>query len=164
MTLLGKIIQHLLTLITGILLLGYKIIRQVILPSGGKKGNLLSSLFVFIVGILEGLIQFERNLLKTPMLFRNKYVRQGLQIATAIFLFIASFEWSAGNAPINNQTTLQSVQHITCAPVRKNYKYRPIQSQTQVSTPPCITSGCTLYNRNTSANTKKYLLICCFRI
>src|SRR5882672_1324545 len=98
-----KIILHLFTLITGIIVLGYKVIKQVVLPAGGKKGNLLSSLFTFIVGILEGLIQFERNLLKVPMLFRNKYIRQGLQIAAAIFLFIGSWEWSATAAPANNR-------------------------------------------------------------
>src|SRR5436305_9762248 len=115
-----KIILHLFTFITGIIVLGYKVIQQVILPLGDKKGNLLSSLFTFIVGILEGLIQFERDLLKAPMLFRNTYIRQGLQIAAAIFLFIGSLEWSASAAAASHSEPLQSAQNITQAPVREN--------------------------------------------
>jgi hypothetical protein len=159
-----NILQNIFTLATGIILLGYKIIRQVILPSGGNKGNLLSSLFTFIVGILEGLIQFERNLLKAPMLFRNKYIRQGLQITAAIFLFIGSLEWSASAAPASRPETLQSAQNITQAPVQESTERRPFGIQTQVYSLPFIASTVTPYSSNTTTNTKKYLLICCFRI
>jgi hypothetical protein len=158
-----KILQHLFTLITGIIMLGYKVIKQIVLPAGGKKGNLLSSLFTFIVGILEGLIHFEHDLLKVPMLFRNKYIRQGLQIAAAIFLFIGSWEWSAV-APDNNQITLRSVQNITQAPVQENIEQHPVQSSTLFFALSSIAFGSILYSPDTPQGTKKYVLICCFRI
>ena len=159
-----RIIQQLFGLITGILVLGYEVIKQVVLPAGGKKGNLLSSLFTFIIGILEGLIQFERDLLKAPMLFRNKYIRQGLQIVAAIFLFIGSLEWSATTAPANNQITLQSAQTTTPSPVRENREQYLLQSSTPFSALSSIAFRSIIHSPHTPTGTKKYLLICCFRI
>jgi len=98
------------------------------------------------------------------MLFRNKYVRQGLQIAAAIFLFIGSLEWSATAAPANNRSSVQSVQNICQAPVQKNNEYQPGQAQTWTSFLPSVTPTVTFFAHAASSHTKKYLLICCFRI
>jgi len=105
-----KILYKVLALIIDILLLGYKVIRQVVLPSRRRKGNLLSSLFILIICIIDRMVAFEQTILRVPkifpMLFRSKYVKQGLQIAAVIFFFVCAFEGSGTKDTIRNEIAL----------------------------------------------------------
>src|SRR5712692_4924072 len=87
--------------------LGYNIMSQIHLPSRKHKGNLLSSLFILAVGIVDSLIVFEQNILRTPkifpILFRSRYIKQGMKIAAAILIIIYAFEWSGSNGAYSNE-------------------------------------------------------------
>jgi hypothetical protein len=102
----GKISLAILNFITDVLLLSYKMINRLVLPSRRRKGNLLTSLFILTTCILERLVTIERDILRKPLLFRNRHIRQGLQIAAAVFIFVSSFEWSGERVnPCNHAIT-----------------------------------------------------------
>lgn len=81
-------------LIIDIVLFGYKMIRQVVLPTKKRKGNILSSLLVFFIGVVERLIHFEHGFFSMATILKRKYVKEGILITGAILFFLASFEWS----------------------------------------------------------------------
>jgi len=101
---LRKIAYKVLLLIWDILVFAYQIVKKIILPNRRRKGNVLSSLLTFAVGLLERIISFEKSLLRQPVVFTHKYVRQGSIIAVAFLFLLSSFEWTVGQssmAPVN---------------------------------------------------------------
>ena len=92
-----KIISKILILLFGILLFAFSIIRQIVLPNKRRKGNILSSLFIFFTGTIERLISFEHGFFKMAAIFKLKYCRQGVIIIGALLFLLSSFEWAAGS-------------------------------------------------------------------
>jgi hypothetical protein len=76
----------------------WQVVRRVILPKRGCKGNLLSSLLTFFLGLLERIASFEKSILQRPVVFTHKYVKQGLIIAVGFLFLLSSFEWTIGSS------------------------------------------------------------------
>jgi len=93
-----KIAQKVLVLLLDILLLTWQVVRRVILPTRSRKGNVLSSLLTFVVGLLERMVSFEKSILQRPVVFTHKYVKQGLVIAVGFLFLLSSFEWTIGSS------------------------------------------------------------------
>lgn len=81
-----------------ILLLLYKILRQIVLPGRRRKGNLLSSLFLFFIELAKRVIHFKHSITVSPWSYGRKYIQQGMLIATWLLFILSSFEWSAAPA------------------------------------------------------------------
>lgn len=71
----------------------FQTIRQIVLPTKHKTGNLLSTLFVFFLGISERLLSFEKQLFKNRQLFQNPYLKQAFIVAASLLFLLTSFEW-----------------------------------------------------------------------
>jgi hypothetical protein len=104
------------TLITALLTLGYRVVRQVILPTLTRKGNLLSSLFVLFTGLIEQVIGFAEAVARVPRTFElparfenvwafsRKYLRQGMLIAAWALFILSSLEWTSTQPAVTEQT------------------------------------------------------------
>lgn len=91
-----KITHKVILLLMDILVFTYQIVRKVILPTRRRKGNILSSLLTFFVGLMERAVSFERSIVRQPVVFSHKYVRQGLVIAVGFLFLLSSVEWTLG--------------------------------------------------------------------
>lgn len=107
-----KIIKKILFLFFDILIFGYNTIRQMRLPARQRKGNLLSSLYLFFIGIIERVGNFEHGIFRMTNVLRQKYVRQSLLIIAGLLFLLSSFEWAneknsnaAGNYVEQRSTT-----------------------------------------------------------
>jgi hypothetical protein len=99
-----EIIQKVILLFMDILVFTYQIVRKVILPARGRKGNILSSLLAFFVGLMERVVSFEKSVVRQPVVFSHKYVKQGLVIAVGFLFLLSSVEWTVGQPgsdPVN---------------------------------------------------------------
>ena len=99
-----KITHKVILLLMDILVFTYQIVREVILPTRRRKGNILSSLLTFFVGLMERVVSFEKSVVRQPVIFSHKYVKQGLVIAVGFLFLLSSVEWTVGQpggAPIN---------------------------------------------------------------
>lgn len=89
-----KIGLKVICLIFDMLVFTYQIVSKVILPTRRRKGNILSSLLSFFVGLIERVLSFEKSILCRSVVCKHKYVKQAL-ILTAGFLFLlSSVEWT----------------------------------------------------------------------
>lgn len=89
-----KIILEVWQLLIDILFFGYRIVKQIKLPNREKKGNLLSSLFIFFVGIIERLGSFEYGVFRLANLLGRKYIKQSLLIVASLLFLLSSLEWT----------------------------------------------------------------------
>jgi hypothetical protein len=110
-----KIAQKVLVLVLDILLFTWQVIRRVLLPTRSRKGNVLSSLLIFSVGLLERIVSFERSILERPVIFTHKYVKQGLIIVVGFLFLLSSIEWTLG--PSTDRTASGLPEVVACAPV-----------------------------------------------
>lgn len=110
-----KIAQKVLSLGLDILLFTWQVVRRVLLPTRARKGNLLSSLLTFFVGLLERIVSFEKSILQRPVIFTHKYVKQGLIIAVGFLFLLSSFEWTIG--PSTDTMVNGSPEVVACVPV-----------------------------------------------
>jgi len=110
-----KIAQKVLVLLMDILVFTWQVVRRVILPTRRRKGNVLSSLLAFFVGLLERVVSFERSILQRPVVFTHKYVKQGLIVAVGFLFLLSSLEWTVG--PSVDAAGNGSPEVVTCAPV-----------------------------------------------
>jgi hypothetical protein len=112
-----KIAQKVLLLLLDILIFTWQVVRRVLLPTRNRKGNVLSSLLTFFVGLLERIVSFEKSILQRPVVFTHKYVKQGLIIAVGFLFLLSSFEWTIGSSsdPVANEVP----EVFACAPVIK---------------------------------------------
>jgi hypothetical protein len=90
-----KIIYKILLIILDIALFTFQTARQLVLPNTKRKGNILSSLFIFFIGIVERLNHFEHGFFKIANIFKLKYLKQTVLIVAAFLFFLSSFEWKA---------------------------------------------------------------------
>jgi len=125
-----KIISKVFFLIIDILHFGYNTAKQVILPCKRKKGNLLSSLFIFFVGIVERLDNFEYGVFLRADILRRKYIKQSLLIVAGILFLLSSFEWTGETNA--NANPANYITQVSDTPVEKvissNYADAPIYS------------------------------------
>jgi hypothetical protein len=91
-------------------LLGYKMVKQIILPTKRTKGNIISSLFLFFIGIIERLNNFELGFLNMAAIFRLKYIKQLVVVICTLLFFLSSFEWSSANGLCLHEESQQSEQ------------------------------------------------------
>ena len=89
-----KIASKILIFVLDILLFSFSILKQVVLPARRKKGNLLFSLFIFFVGIIERLDNLEYGVFHMANLLRRKYIRQSLLIVGSVLFLLSSLEWT----------------------------------------------------------------------
>lgn len=87
-----KIVIKILGLVIDILLLGISVIKQIVLPGKSGKGNILSSILIFFIALVERLDLFEHGFFKMANVFRQKYVRRTVIIFAGILFILASFE------------------------------------------------------------------------
>ena len=93
MHLVKKIASKVFILLIEIILLIITTAGKVILPNKKRKGNILSSLFIFFIGVIEILNRFEIGLFQVAKLFRQKHVKQAIVIASAFLFLLTTFEW-----------------------------------------------------------------------
>jgi len=92
--------------------------RQIILPNFEKKGNLLNTLFLFYIGIIDNIRHIEYRKFKMADLIRNRWMRKGLMLLTFLLYFLTSFE-----QPANLQVSSGDPIGIKCIyrdPARKS--------------------------------------------
>jgi hypothetical protein len=94
-----KIAQKVLLLLLDILIFTWQVVRRVLLPTRSRKGNVLSSLLTFFVGLLERIVSFEKSILQRPVVFTHKYVKRALIIAVGFLFLLSSIEWTIGPSP-----------------------------------------------------------------
>ncbi len=95
-----KIISKVFLLVIDILRFGYNTAKHVVLPRKREKGNLLSSLFIFFVGIVERLDNFEYGVFQMANLLRRKYIKQSVLVLAGLLFILSSFEWT-GESNVN---------------------------------------------------------------
>jgi hypothetical protein len=110
-----KIAQKALILLMDVLIFTWQVVRRVILPTRSRKGNVLSSVLTFFVGLLERIVSFEKSILQRPVVFTHRYVKQGLIIAVGFLFLLSSFEWTIG--PSNDTAANGSAEVVAFAPV-----------------------------------------------
>lgn len=162
------------TLITALLTLGYRVVRQVILPTLTRKGNLLSSLFVLFTGLIEQVINFAEIIARMPRTFEippkaeaawtfgRKYLRQGMLIAVWALFILSSLEWTSTQPCGTVQITVEQTVGAT-ARVERNQKVFAIKDHGQdVAIVPGLTVRPLIYPPPLS--TSRWLLLCALRI
>lgn len=163
-----KLSIKILTLIHDIFLLGYKMVRQLALPTKKRKGNILLSIFIFFLGIVERLNHFEHGFFSMAALLQQKYVKQSVFIIAGILFLLSSFEWSGEHGSAVTETGRNTEQLPTPATKRitvdKHDRIICYSKQTSlIEEYPALQSN--LHNSIISTSSvKKYLLIHSFRI
>lgn len=102
MTEFKNILSKVLALTIDIFLLGFQTFKQIVLPNRKRKGNLLSSIFLFFVGVVERLNSFEYGVFKMATVFRKKYIRKAIFIIGGVLFLLSLFEW-AGDQKVTQQ-------------------------------------------------------------
>jgi len=131
MTEIKNIIRKVFLLFIDILSFGFVTARQVILPRKRKKGNLLYSLFIFFVGIIERVGNFEYGVFHMANFLRQKYIKQGLLIVASVLFLLSSLEWT-GEKILNNNSH-NYIEQFSSASLQKEtvYEQGNIKEQTQ---------------------------------
>lgn len=100
-----------------VLLLSLKTVRQVILPNKYRKGNLLSTLFSFSVGLLGLFIDLEKDIFRIARIFKHRYVKRILLIAAVFLFLLSSVEWIFNANPTRSSCT--TIERIIASSSRK---------------------------------------------
>lgn len=160
------------TLITALVTLGYRVVRQVILPTLTRKGNLLSSLFVLFTDLTELVIGFAETVARVPRTFEipakldcvwafsRKYLRQGMLIAAWALFILSSVEWTCARPSATEQTT---VEQTTNASARISQRVVPAKDDDPDMAFAPQPMGQLLINPPPASN-RLWLLLCDIRI
>ena len=81
-------------LLINILLTGYGLFKKIILPGRNRKGNVLGSVFLWFIDMVEKVIAFEKEIFHSSRIIKNRFVKQGLMIATVFLFLVSSIEWT----------------------------------------------------------------------
>lgn len=106
--------------------------KQTILPNRKRKGNLLNVLFLFYIGMIENIRQFEHRNFKMADLLQNSLVRKGLILLTFLLFFLTCYEQPAlprasycepdkvacSYQNASHQSSYRRCIHHCCVPVR----------------------------------------------
>lgn len=106
--------------------------RQAVLPNRKRKGNLLNTLFLFFIGLIENIRQFEHRNFKMADLLQNKLVRKGLMLVTFLLFFLTSFEQPAffsasRHEPAKVECSCQSSSHQSSHRHSIRYSFVPVR-------------------------------------
>lgn len=107
-----KIANKILLLLVDVVRFAFHTVKQVVLPNRKRKGNILSSLFIFFIGLMERLHQFEHGYFKPADVFKLKYLKQGIVITAAFLFFLSSFEWKPIRELNYKATAASSLQFL----------------------------------------------------
>lgn len=112
--------------------------RRVVVPGFGRKGNLLSSLFLLFTGLTEQVIGLARELvLRAPQGvcgnfpgkewvgrswgFSRKYLRYAMLVAAWVLFILSSWEWAVPGSPAAPEAarieTVCGVERVTTGDV-----------------------------------------------
>ncbi len=162
-----KLFTKIFILLVDILQLAYKITRLIILPNKKAKGNILSSLYVFFIGTIEELFNFEHGFFRLANVFMQKHIKQGLMIIGAFLFLISSIEWTGNERQITHRTGNSPEQIHSIVENKTFKKTEPITGFSEKSylveyysepiSIPILTNASTSF-------IKKYLLVCNIRI
>ena len=111
MTGLKKILNKIFVFLVDIILLTIDVIKHIVLPNRKRKGNILNSILVFFIGLIEILNHFEYGFFQMSKIFEHRYIRQGVIIITAFLFLLSSLEWTRGqgiNIGNSSTTAIQS--------------------------------------------------------
>jgi len=164
-----KIAQKVPALLLDILSFTWQVVRRVMLPTRSRKGNVLSSLLIFFVGLLERVVSFEKSILQRPVVFTHKYVKQGLIIAVGLLFLLSSFEWTIG--PSTSMSANGSPEVIAYTPAALSPK-AVARSRAVISfiappgivTPPSFVPTSSLFGSGPPVMGKRWLRFKVFRI
>jgi len=112
-----KIILKVWQLLIDIIFFGDRIVKQITLPNRSKKGNLLSSLFIFFVGIIERIGNFEYGVFHMSNLLSRKYIKRSLLIVASLLFLLSSLEWTGEK--ILNSTSHNYIEQLSEAGFQK---------------------------------------------
>lgn len=163
-----KILIGALILLINIVLMGYQMIRQIVLPGRNRKGNVLSSLFLFFVDLAEKVFAFEQNILHSSWLLKNRFAKQALIIATGFLFLVSSVEWTVNTYPNPNPGRTDTVKIAsTIAVVAGSHPEKQVEKLITVTkkTGRLFCVGKVFYeNTGTPISSKRFLLFRVFRI
>ena len=110
--------------ITDLLTLLWRVVRSLALPTLTRKGNLLSSLYVLFTSVIEQVICFGEAVARVPRtfelparldkawVFSRIYLRQGMLIAAWALFILSSFEWSGAQRVVPEQAAAQQTTAV----------------------------------------------------
>lgn len=164
------------TLITDLLTLGMRVIRQLTLPTLTRKGNLLSSLFVLFTGLIEQVISFGEAVARVPgtfelparlekaWMFGRKYLRQGMLIAAWALFILSSLEWSGGQRVVPEQAAAQQTTTVELAVSAQTNQSQKAVANYEQGMAPVARPARNLSLSPPPCSTPRWLLLCNLRI
>ena len=82
--------------------------RQIVLPNRKRKGNLLTTVFLLYIGVIENIQHFEHRQFKLADVFQNRLVRKGFLLFSFLLFFLTSYEQPAFTpSPISESSKVQ---------------------------------------------------------
>jgi len=139
------------TLVTALVTLGYRVIRQVTLPTKSRKGNLLSSLFLLFTGLTEQIISSAEAIARMPRTFHTpakldiawtfsrKYLRRGLLIAAWALFILSSLEWTNAQGTSAAPPATEQQENISSQVIKRQVNLSIFEGTTQRAFPHCST-------------------------
>lgn len=80
-------------LVVDLVLMTWGVVRNLVLPTRGRKGNILSSLHDLYIGLVDLIAGFERAILPRAVVFDNRYVKRVLVLVSCFLFLLSSLEW-----------------------------------------------------------------------
>jgi hypothetical protein len=146
-----NIINKVFILLMDIVLLAIRTIKHIILPNRKTKGNILNSMFIFFIGTVEILNNFEHGIFQMAKIFKHRYIRKGL-IITCSFLFLIA------SVVQNKQKAGRSIS------LNRIVKAKTIFTKLQIAPDTCETILVSPRNLIYPNSVERYLLIRCILI
>lgn len=87
-------------LLLDILVLIYQMYKQLVLPNPKRKGNLITTLFLFFTSLTEKIIKFEKSLIGFSWLSKMNYIRKAVFIISWALFVLSFIEWSQPQTPV----------------------------------------------------------------
>ena len=72
--------------------LAVKLGKGVVLPNRKRSGNLLNTVFLLYIGVIENFIDFEYRQFKMANLFSNRFVAKTMMVIAFLLFILTSFE------------------------------------------------------------------------
>jgi|GEM_PF-3053820 hypothetical protein len=163
-----EILLKIFFLLLEILLFTLETGMQVVLPTRKRKGNILSSILNFFVGIVERINDFEYGFFKMNNVLKHKYIKQVVIIVGTFLFLLSSFEWTNGRSSDVNNVNVVNTYMRQLLPIAeenktdKEYKQAPHIVPTEKKVLTCCSSdaGFSPCIFTHPSAVKKYLLFC----
>ncbi|MDQ2719857.1 MAG: hypothetical protein M3Z26_08890 [Bacteroidota bacterium] len=162
-----KVFIKILLLVLDILVFGWNTFRRIILPGRNRKGNILSSLFIFFAGIIDRLNYFQHGTFNMASFTRKRYVRQSILIVGSILFLLSLLEWSGNQklsySPIKYAEQLSTTDSDTIS-IDQSEKVARCPADVAIKITYRETRSTTYPPFTFTTSVKKYLLIRYLRI